>query len=152
MNYENLLIEADNQNIITKELPLISYDGLIKDNYIAIRKDLTTTEKACVMAEELGHYHTSTCDILLQDDVQNRKQEQQGRIWAYDKQIGLYGIISAYKANCKSCYDAAEYLGVSEKFLKETISYYRQKYGIATKLDNYIIGFEPNLYVIELLE
>ena len=65
MLYEDLLIEADMSNLIVKEKPLINNDGLISGNRIAIRKNIaTTTEKACVLAEELGHHYTTTGNIL----------------------------------------------------------------------------------------
>lgn len=52
MNYEDLLIEADNNNLITKEKPLAANAGRIKGNRIAINKDIPTQkEKACVLAE-----------------------------------------------------------------------------------------------------
>ena len=53
-----------------KEKPLSESDGLIKGNRIAIRKDIPTqTEKACVLAEELGHYYTSSGDIMDQNII-----------------------------------------------------------------------------------
>lgn len=51
MDYTELLIEADNNHLITKEKPLQAYDGRIKGNKIAIKNTLTTTEKKCVLAE-----------------------------------------------------------------------------------------------------
>lgn len=153
MNYEELLIEADNQQLIAREKPLNANAGRIKGNRIAIRRDLPTqAEKACVLAEELGHYHTTSGDILDQSDVSNRKQEQRARIWAYNKQIGLRGIIDCYKANYFTIYEMAEYLGVTEQFLTDALSCYKNKYGVYTTVDNYIVGFEPNLYVLEKFE
>lgn len=88
MNYEELLIEADNNELITKEVPLYANAGRIKGNRIALKKDIPTQpEKACVLAEELGHYYTSTGNILDMEDVRNRKQELRARFWAYNKQI-----------------------------------------------------------------
>ena len=98
MTYDELLISADNEQLIVKEKPLINNDGRIYKNRIAIRTDLTTIEKSCVLAEELGHYYTTTGDILDQSDDGNRKQELRARLWAYDKKIGLHGIINAYEA------------------------------------------------------
>lgn len=54
--YEELLTETTNNNLIVKEKDLQGCDGLIKENRIAIRTDLTNTQKSCVLAEELGHY------------------------------------------------------------------------------------------------
>lgn len=151
MSYEELLIEADNNNLITREKPLVANAGRIKGNRIAIKKDLPTQrEKACVLAEELGHFYTSSGDILDMSDTANRKQEYHARFWAYNRLVGLQGIIACYKANCLAINEMAEYLDVTEEFLKEALECYRSKYGTAKQIDNYIIGFEPNLYVIEL--
>jgi len=120
-------------------------------NRIAIKKNLTEREKRCVMAEELGHYYTGNGDILDQTSVSNRKQELQGRIYAYNKLIGLRGIISANQAGCENIFDAADYLGVTEEFLHEAIQCYHSKYGQYTVCDNYIIYFEPSIAVLELI-
>lgn len=151
MTYEDLLKEADREGLIVKEKALQSADGLIRDNRIAIRNSIPTTiEKACVLAEELGHYHTAIGNILDLKDVNNMKQELKGRIWGYDRQIGLLGIIKAFERGCQSRYEIAEYLGITEKYLEEAINYYRSKYGVHTTIDRYIIYFIPNLSVAKL--
>ena len=150
MDYETLLAESDSIGLTVKEMNLQYNDGRIKGQRIAIRKDIeTTTEKACVLAEELGHHHTTFGDILDQSDTMNRKQERQARLWAYNKMIGLTGIIKAYKNHCSNSHEMAECLGVTEEFLAEALECYRQKYGLCTTIDNYIIYFEP-LGVLEL--
>lgn len=149
--YEYLLTEAESEGLIVKEFPLIGYDGLIKGNHIAISKNLTQTEKSCVLAEELGHYYTTVGSILDQSDIGNRKQEHRARMIAYNKMVGLLGIIEAYKERCQNLAEMAEHLRVSESFLKETLERYRMKYGCRVEVDNYIIFFEPQLAVIEKL-
>ena len=85
-------------------------------------------------------------------DTCNRKQEARAHLWAYNKQVGLQGIINCYKANCRALHDMADYLNVTEEFLNDAIECYRSKYGICVQVDNYVIGFEPSLYVMELFE
>ncbi len=152
MTYEELLQESLEQNLIVKEMDLPGYKGRIYKNRVAIRKNMTTAEKSCVLAEELGHHHTTVGNILEQTDVSNCKQERLARLWAYNKQIGLSGIIQGYRAHCRSCYDLAEYLEVSEDFLQEALECYREKYGVYTELDGYVIYFEPCLIVMETLQ
>lgn len=149
--YDDLLIEADNNNLITKEKPLRGNKGRIKGNRIAIKKDLTETEKKCVLAEELGHHYTAVGDILDQSTVENRKQEMRGRIVAYNKLVGLRGIVDAYLHHCQNLAEAAEYLGVTEEFLSDSITYYKNKYGVFATVDNYTVVFEPTIAVIELI-
>lgn len=151
MTYEELLIIADENNLITKEKPLPISDGRIKGNRIAIRRNMSTVQKACVLAEELGHSRTGYGDILEQNSVSDVKQEQRARLWAYNKLIGLQGIIAAYKHGCTSLHDTAEFLEVTEKFLNDSLTAYRQKYGCYAIVDNYVIYFEPALGVLEMI-
>ncbi len=151
ITYEQLLIDADNNNIITKEKNLPISKGRIKGNRIAIKEGLTETEKKCVMAEELGHYYTGYGNILDQSLVSNRKQELHGRIYAYNKLVGLMGIVDAYKNHCASISESAEFLGVTEEFLHDALTHYKNKYGKCVTIDNYAIFFEPCIAVLELI-
>ena len=148
--YELLEEEACNDgiDIIHCEFKSDRIKGLYCDGIIGLNKNIkTTVEKECVLAEELGHHHTSVGDITNLTNAQNRKQERQARIWAYNNRIGLYGLIKAYEHGCKSRFDVAEFLGVTEEFLEDAINSYRDKYGVYTIVDNYIITFIPNLNV-----
>lgn len=148
-SYEDILMEADSHGLITREKPLKAHKGRIKGNRIAINNKLTEKEKKCILAEELGHYYTGVGDILDQSLVSNRKQELQGRIYAYNRLIGLVGIIDAYKNNCVGLSETAEHLNVTEDFLKDALTYYKCKYGKCVSIDNYVIFFEPNIGVLE---
>lgn len=149
--YESLLSLDENVTVVEKHFKSKA-KGLCKGNKIGISKDIeTSTEKACVLAEELGHYYTTVGNIIDLTDAGNRKQERQARLWAYNKQIGLQGIINAYKRGCVDCHEIAEYLEVTEEFLCDAIDCYREKYGIYAILDNYAVYFIPNLAVMEII-
>ena len=153
--YETLLENASDAGVIVDETSHFcgtKIKGLYLDKHIAISKDISTdTEKACILAEELGHHYTTTGNILDQSTVENRKQEMRGRIVAYNKLVGLRGSVDAYLHHCQSISESAEYLEVTEEFLIDSLNYYRNKYGVYTKLDNYVIVFEPNIAVLELV-
>ena len=149
MKYDVLLNDANTEGLKIKERPFHTYDGRIKGNNIYLRKDMNTAEKTCVLAEELGHHHTSVGNILDMNDVRNRKQERQARLWGYNKLIGLTGIINAFRAGCQSRHEMAELLDVTEEYLQECIDCYRDKYGEYVEVDNYTICFIPNLAVME---
>lgn len=145
---ENLITE---NNLVVKELPLQNADGLIIGKNIAIRSSIETTiQKQCVLAEEIGHYITTTGNILDQNDVSNRKQERRAREYGYNLFVGLDGIIEALDDGCDSISDLVDYFDVSEKFLYDAISYYREKYGLYAKVNNRFLCFEP-LAVLEQL-
>ena len=129
MTYEELQLQ--NEKIPIKEMDLsevVGLKGLYYNGNIAIEKNLTSTEKTCVLAEELGHHYTSVGNILDQQDISNRKQELRARAWAFDECIGLIGIVNAYKAGCQSLYEMAEYLEVTENFLKDALEAYRRRF------------------------
>ena len=151
MNYETLLEEADSQFLVVKEKPLRAHNGRIKGNRIAIKKDIPTTQKACVLAEELGHHYTTVGNILDQSKAENRKQERRARLWAYKKAFDLVDLVSAYKHGCRNRYEIAEYLEVTESFLQEALDTYKEKYGLYTKVDCYVVYFEP-LGILEMYE
>lgn len=151
MNYESLLLESETQNLIVREKELSGYKGRIYKNRVAIRRNLSTTEKACVLAEELGHHYTTVGNILDQSKAENRKQERRARLWAYKKAFDLVDLVSAYKHGCRNRYEIAEYLEVTESFLQEALDTYKEKYGPYTKVDRYVVYFEP-LGILEMYE
>ena len=129
MTYEELQLQ--NKEIPIKEMNLSEVSGLKGLYYngsIAIEKNLTSTEKTCVLAEELGHHYTAIGNILDQQKVANAKQELHARTWAYNECVGLIGIVKAFEAGCQSLYEMAEYLEVTENFLKDALQAYRRRF------------------------
>lgn len=151
MAYEELLIETEKEGIEIIEMNFMGKaKGLYADNVIAIDKKLSTADKTCVLAEELGHHHTSYGNILNYSSIKNRKQEKRARNWAYERLVGIINIITAHNAGIKNRFELAEYLNVTEEFLEEAIQYYKEKHGMYYQIDNYILYFEPNLGVLKI--
>lgn len=151
-DYETLLDFADKHQVIVTEkfdLSGTRLKGLYCDATIAIDKNLTQSEKTCVLAEELGHHNTSFGNIIDLNDISNRKQERCARVWAYYYMLNFSDLIKAYKHNCQNRYEIAEYLGITEEFLSDAIKYYKEKYGTMVNYDTYIIYFDP-LGVLEV--
>lgn len=141
--YEELLEECDNYNVEVY-IRNMKNKGLYSDNVIWLNKNLTTTaEKVSILAEEIGHYQTSVGDILNQSKLINRKQEYRARVWAHERVIPLSKIIEADQLNLKNKYELADFIGVTESFLDESLIRYRNKYGLSAKIDNYTIYFDP---------
>ena len=150
MTYEELQIQHSNLNIMEMDLSDVkNLKGLYFNENIAIEKSLTQKEKACVLAEELGHHYTSTGNILDLEKPENIKQERRARMWAYNEQIGLIGIINAYKRGCRNIHEMAEYLDVTEEFLRDALEAYRLKYGQCVVIDNYTVYFEPYMMIAD---
>lgn len=150
MTYGELTEFASNQDIIIKELPLTSSDGRIKGNKIAIRHDIETNEaKACTLAEELGHYFTSIGDILDTTNQNAAKQELKARRYAHDL-ILYYDLLYKSKLDgCSNVAEVAEYLGITEEFLKEALENLENRYGSNYHVGQYRISFNP--FDIELI-
>ena len=153
--YEKLLVDAELSDITVIENYDFSgtrFKGLYCDGVIALNRNIETEiEKKCVLAEEIGHHYTALGNILDQTSVSNRKQELHGRIYAYDKLVGLMGIVDAYKNHCTSISESAEFLDVTEEFLSDALTHYKNKYGRCVTIDNYVIFFEPNIAILELI-
>lgn len=152
-NYEKLLEEAyiDNIDVVEYNFESERIKGLYCDGTIALSKKIDTSiEKSCILAEELGHHHTSLGNIIDMQSVQNIKQERQSRVWAYDNRIGLTGLIRAFERCCQSRYEVADFLGVTEEFLCEALNYYKVRYGEFTVIDHYIIRFIPCLMIAKM--
>lgn len=143
--YEDLLQEAEDNDIEVIEFIFKSdIKGLYSDNCIAINKKIKTeTEKKCILCEELEHHYTTTGNIIDLKPIQNRKQELIARKWSYEKLVPLKSIIKASYACCTNLYELAEYLDVTEEFLKEALNYYQSKHGLYKEVDSYCIYFSP---------
>lgn len=146
MPYEKLLNEAYQCSIDIYEEPMKPrIKGLYADNVIWINKDIDTSiEKACVLAEEIGHYHTSVGDILDQSVTQNVKQEKQARKWAWNYLVTPDQLVHAFNEGCRSKYEIANMLEVTEAFLEEALNFYKEKYGNEVRVDgDHYLLFDP---------
>lgn len=144
---DSLYSEADREGIEVREyrfktprLKGLYHDGVITLNRSAIRN---IVDKTCVLAEEIGHHHTTSGNILDQADLRNRKQELRARGWAYKRLIPLSRIVAAGQAGIEGRHDVAEFLGVTEEFLQFTIEYCQRKYGLFATYEGYLVYFEP---------
>lgn len=119
--YEELIGEYE--QLIIEERPMIN-DGLYADGCVWINKDMSANKKVCILAEEIGHYETTSGDILDQTDTGNRKQELIARKWAYEKLIPVEAIQTAIDNGYTEIWNIAEFLEVDEAFLKDALQYY----------------------------
>lgn len=147
INYEGVVKvkEAD----FSKKYFLKDLKGLYKNGKIVLNSNISNKEKACVLAEELGHHFTSSGNILDSNDIRNIKQEKRARNWGYEKLIGIIDIVNAFNLGLKNKYEMSEHLNVTEEFLEEAINYYKEKYGVYYEIDDYIICFEPSFGIIK---
>lgn len=149
---ETLEQKAYDQNVKVHDYYLgeESLAGLYINGHVAINTSVKSLRKrTCVIAEELGHHCTSSGNILDQNDIRTQKQEHKARLWGYNESIGLIGIVEAFNHGCHNLYEMAEYLDVTEEFLNDALTAYKDKYGVYTIVDNYAIYFIPALLVLK---
>ena len=147
--YNSLLKIAEQNNISVCEKHFKSNaKGLCKGNKIAIRKELTYAEKACVLAEELGHYFTTVGNILDQSDTNNKRQERKARIWGYDHLVKIEDLITALSEGCSNLFEVAEFLDVTEEYLLDAIKFFKERYGAVCQVGTYKIYFNGYGYYV----
>lgn len=119
-SYEELLDDIKQQGINVIELDLDTNKpcGKCVGNTIFINDRISSKEKLCVLAEELGHYKLTIGNITDLKNISNRKQEIKARRWGYEKIVGIMQIIEAFEKGARSKYELADYLNVSEYFFR----------------------------------
>ena len=130
--FEQLAQEANDNGLEVLEMAFRSnrIKGLYCNSTIAINDKLKDSRnKACILAEEIAHHDLTVGNILEQSNTQNRKQEMLARMSAYNRMIGLIGLINAFNAGCRNRFEIAEYLDVTEEFLIDALEAYRNKFG-----------------------
>ncbi|EKD5939311.1 ImmA/IrrE family metallo-endopeptidase, partial [Listeria monocytogenes] len=105
-------------------------------------------EMRCTLAEEIGHHKLSVGNIVNQNTVNDRKQEKLARNWGYESLIPLRKIIDAYYEGFTDYYEVADFLEVTEEFLKHSIEYYKSKYGNTVECNGYVIIFRSSIQII----
>ncbi|MCR4436201.1 MAG: ImmA/IrrE family metallo-endopeptidase [Clostridiales bacterium] len=150
---EKLLEECNRSGINIEQQPLphninaIYYEDEGTEPVITINELLKTqAEQACVLAEEIGHYHTSCGNLLTDPHIDKTiisKQEHIAKKWAVQRLVSLKNIIKAYEAGARNFYEMAQYLDVTEEFLREAFKKHNAMYGKYKKRGKYIIYFDP---------
>ena len=125
ITYDNLLEEYDDEVDIyehpLKENPIIKkrdgkgfyyHNGIDVKGNIFIEKTLSTTDKKCILAEELGHHYTSHGNILDLRYGLAAKQERRAREWGAKLLINYKELIRAINSY-DNVYQIAEELDVT---------------------------------------
>ena len=108
-------------------------------------------EVACVLAEEVGHYYTSSGNLLTDSDLHKsivRKQENIAKRWAFKYMVSLSDLINAHNASCQTLNEVAEFLNITEEFLRDAAQAYENIYGSYILHQGFKIYFNP-LWVIK---
>jgi hypothetical protein len=93
---------------------------------IFIKRQVSTEERSCFLAEELGHHFTGSDRVLRYDCPEDWKDEARARRWAHARLITPDAIRTAAR-NTDDIYEIADVLSVTVDFLTEAISDYVTK-------------------------
>lgn len=144
---ESLISEYPELNFhFTDDLPL-KLSGFIHEEDIWISTNNSLTHQKETLAEEIGHYSTSSGNILSLDSLEKRKQENVARRWGYMKIITLDGLIACFKNDILSLNDILDFFEVSEGYFWQAIDVYKQKYGITFKYYEYIFDLSHGVNI-----
>lgn len=146
MNAQEKLLE----DIYSENIEICDFDftdnlkGLYVDGIIAVDTSIDYDERTCILAEELGHHYTTYGNILDPNDPENRRQEKTARFWAHQKLLPLEKLAKA-AVDCQGMesWELAEYLGVSDIFLREALEEYKQRFGLFKEFPGGYIYFDP---------
>lgn len=147
--YEELLDIAEKEGIT-----VIEYDfsgdtlGLYCDGCIFINKWANSIEKACTLAEEIGHHSTASENIFRMESLESRKQEILGRNWGIKQVLLFDDIIDAIIGGCERLSEIAEHLDITEDFLSEALGYFLQKNGPRIEYDDYTVILSANSVIV----
>ncbi|MHC0434428.1 hypothetical protein ACX6XY_30550, partial [Streptomyces sp. O3] len=66
----------------------------------------------------------------------------------YESLVPLRKIIDSYYEGYTEYYEVADFLEVTEDFLKHSIEYYKNKYGNTVECNGYVIIFRSSIQII----
>lgn len=141
--YEKMLIEHDYIEVREANVLPDNLDGVWLGDLILIKRNLPEKKKVEVLFEELAHHKLTYGNILDQSQFNNRKFENYARRYSYETTMPLSGIVQAFKQGIHNLYELANFFEVTESFVLQSITHYKQKYGYSTRCGKYVIQFEP---------
>lgn len=109
----------------------------------------TSPERVTVLAEELGHYHTTPINLFTAPAPLASLYERRAAAWAANALMPLHSIVTAWRAGVRSRWELAEHLGVTEEFAVRALELHRARCGLSTHCDGCLITFDL-LHIVEV--
>ena len=121
--------------------------GFIYNKHIVLNANKSYQEQHSALAEEIGHYETSSGSIINLNTPQKRQQEARARRWGYQKVINLDGLVACYRNDMTTTSEVADFFEVTPEYLWKAIDAYRQKYGESFFYFGYKFDFSHGLSI-----
>uniref|UniRef100_UPI001430787E ImmA/IrrE family metallo-endopeptidase n=1 Tax=Listeria valentina TaxID=2705293 RepID=UPI001430787E len=90
----------------------------------------TEVEENTLVIEEICHKSLTAGNILRTKNLRNVKQELLARRKAHYLLIPFAKLKECFDEGLTEYYEVAEHLNVTEKFLREAVTHFKQKYGL----------------------
>lgn len=137
---ESLMAEHENINYtFTSELPKHLSGLVYEDNQeIFINNQNEKNVQYTTLLEELAHYETGSGEIIDQDSIEKRQQENLARSIAFTEAVPLTGLINCFFKGIWSAPEIADYFDITTDFLMKAIENYRSKFGLVFQYNEYI--------------
>lgn len=154
-NYEKMQDETRRLRIrLTETHAPLPFTGLYfrfqgRRPRIILQNGLSTPEKLCTLAEELGHHHTSQGNLMNACTREYERQETRAKKWAVRRLLPLDTIGEAYLLHGGDSAAMAEWLDVTETFLHQAIRFYARQFGVRGRTGRYRYQFEPFFHVTD---
>ncbi|SDW08144.1 Domain of uncharacterised function (DUF955) [Listeria ivanovii subsp. londoniensis] len=139
--YEKLVAKYQDEVTIREEKMPYKLPGLYLNGVILINKNQSSIEKGCILAEELMHYKYTVGNITKQETIMDKKQELFARRKGYEAMVPLEDIITCFYLGLREYFEVADFLEVTEEFLRNTVTHYAEKYGPMYDCGEYLINF-----------
>lgn len=122
--------------------------GFIIDNCIYLNDRHTWIEQHETLAEEIGHYATSSGNIVDYSATESRKQERRARDYGYQLTVTLDDLIWCYEHHLDTIDEVAAYLEVTPAYFWQAIDCYRRKLGSIFKYHGYLFDLRHGIDLV----
>jgi len=142
--YEELMANYPYLDFKFDPLMPSKHKGMIMGKTVYINPNQEYKELNVTVAEEIAHYLTGSGNIIAQDSIEKRKQERLARDIGAAILVTPKDIIDCFETGCKSVWECAEHLNITDQAFKDAVKFYARKFrGIMTE-DNHIIIFRED--------
>lgn len=115
INYLENLVSKENIELFNFKFNNINGVYIDELKAIGLSNSLSTTEKKCVLAEELGHYYcNATYPLSCTDKTLIDKAEYRAKKWSTKALISPSDVEKVKLLGLKFKWEIAEFLGVTE--------------------------------------
>jgi Zn-dependent peptidase ImmA (M78 family) len=146
--YEGLESEAAAEGIIVDYTELKTTRALLlRDGdleVIQICPSASYAERACLLAEELGHHFTSVGNTVIHPDPTTlSRSEERALRFAVERLLPLDRVTVALSKAPRSLHELAEDLGVTVDLLRHAMAFWEATRGLYAKGDDCVLKFDP---------